>query len=105
MASVMFDFPHPFGPTTAVRPFVGKLISVLWAKDLNPNIFNFVICTIRQCSKKVCKKRPYPRRNRRSAELIVDGAVLVLVKDHVEASSIEVHVRSVFLHHIPFNRI
>jgi len=41
----MFDLPHPFGPTTAVRPFVGKLISVLWAKDLKPKIFSFVICT------------------------------------------------------------
>ena len=49
----MFDLPHPFGPTTAVRPFVGKLISVLWAKDLNPKIFNFVICTAR---KKIVKE-------------------------------------------------
>jgi hypothetical protein len=48
----MFDLPHPFGPTTAVRPFVGKLISVLWAKDLNPKIFNFVICTSKRKIKK-----------------------------------------------------
>jgi hypothetical protein len=31
----MFDFPHPFGPTTAVMP-TGKVSFCGSAKDLNP---------------------------------------------------------------------
>ena len=31
----MFDFPHPFGPTTAVTPGSKRRV-VLSAKDLNP---------------------------------------------------------------------
>src|SRR5437764_14274583 len=36
MASEMFDFPHPFGPTIAATPGT-KFRVVLSAKDLNPN--------------------------------------------------------------------
>jgi len=39
-ASVMFDFPEPFGPTTTFIAF-SKGISVFRAKDLNPCIIIF----------------------------------------------------------------
>ena len=39
-ASVIFDFPEPFGPTTTFIAF-SKGISVLLAKDLNPCITSF----------------------------------------------------------------
>jgi hypothetical protein len=47
MASEMFDFPHPLGPTIAVTP--GKKLSVvLSANDLNPNnvrLFKYMLST------------------------------------------------------------
>ena len=35
IASEIFDFPHPLGPTIAVTP-LSKIISILSAKDLKP---------------------------------------------------------------------
>src|SRR6202030_4751556 len=40
-ASMMLDFPHPFGPTTPVR-LLGKVTVVGSTKDLNPAILSFV---------------------------------------------------------------
>jgi hypothetical protein len=40
-ASMMLDFPHPFGPTTPVR-LLGKETFVGSTKDLNPAILSFV---------------------------------------------------------------
>ena len=44
MASTIFDFPHPLGPTIPVKPFsIG--ISVVSKNDLNPEILmdlNFI---------------------------------------------------------------
>src|SRR5512138_2822661 len=34
-ASMMFDLPHPFGPTTPIR-LLGKFTAVVSTKDLNP---------------------------------------------------------------------
>src|SRR3989338_5606686 len=41
IASKIFDFPHPLGPTTAVIPG-SKYKVVLSAKDLNPKSSNFL---------------------------------------------------------------
>src|SRR3990167_4753672 len=40
-ASTTFDLPEPFGPTIALTA-VGNSKSVLWAKDLKPEISNFI---------------------------------------------------------------
>ena len=40
-ASMMFDLPQPFGPTTPVR-LLGKVTVVGSTNDLKPAIFNFV---------------------------------------------------------------
>ena len=37
-ASLIFDFPEPFGPTTTIKPSLNS-ITVGCAKDLNPLIF------------------------------------------------------------------
>src|SRR5205823_10405764 len=41
MASEIFDFPHPLGPTTAAIPSPGNFSSVRSQKDLNPRICSF----------------------------------------------------------------
>ena len=44
IASTMFVFPHPLGPTTVVMPCPSFMTSLL-AKDLKPCIFNSDIYT------------------------------------------------------------
>src|SRR3989344_7598943 len=66
IASVIFDFPDPFGPTIATMPG-GNSRLVFWANDLNPNSSrqrNCIVGSIVQNFKKFNNQLKKPLRRR-----------------------------------------